>query len=151
MKVKVRPFQTIVDYGPDPLPAAGRIVGTTYLLTVGSAEFPLAAVEVGADERGSFALIEEHEAVVPGGARLSVEVEAPGELAADLPVVALDSVITLYTLPPEAETLKAEHPYANVVVPRSSCVTFYFTCTGALENAGKPQPGERRHGVLGAN
>jgi hypothetical protein len=110
MRVKVRPFQTIVDYGPDPLPAAGRIVGRTYLLTVGSAEFPLAAVEVGADERGAFALIEEHEAVVPGGARLSVEAEAPGELAADLPVVALDSVITLYTLPPDSGDTQGRAP-----------------------------------------
>ena len=40
MNVKVRPFRTIVDYGPlDPsLAAEGRLSGTTYTLTLGSAD-----------------------------------------------------------------------------------------------------------------
>jgi hypothetical protein len=141
MIVKVRPFRTIVDYGPlDPsLAAEGRLAGMTYMLAIGSAEFSLTAIEVGEDERGPFALIEECETIVKGGARLSVEIEAPGEWDADLPIEALESTIRLYTLPPEAERLKAEHPEANMIVPRSSCVSFDFSCTGEFTSAGALQ------------
>ena len=141
MNVKVRPFRTVVDYGPlDPsLAAEGRLAGMTYTLAIGSAEFSIPAVEVGEDERGPFALIVEGETIVEGGARLSIELEAPGEWAADLPIEALESTIRLYTLPPEAERLKAEHPGANVLVPRSSCVTFDFSCSGEFTGAGALQ------------
>ena len=87
MRFKVRPFHEVVERGLRPAAVvAGRIVGGTFVVSLDVLSVPLATGEIGQDEDGSYAVLEEQQLSLGGGFVLEVGVGFPPSMGCELSI-----------------------------------------------------------------
>ncbi|MFN8545545.1 MAG: hypothetical protein U0807_15245 [Candidatus Binatia bacterium] len=87
MRFKVRPFDEVVERGLRPgAVVAGRIVGASFMVSLDALSVPLATGEVGQDEDGSYAVLEEQQLSLGGGFMLEVGVGFPPSMGCEISI-----------------------------------------------------------------
>ena len=87
MRFKVRPFREVVERGlaPDAV-VAGRIVGSSFMVSLDALSMPVATGEIGQDEDGSYAVLEEQQLSLGGGFVLEVGVGFPPSMGCEISI-----------------------------------------------------------------
>lgn len=87
MRFKVRPFHAVVERGLRPAAVvAGKVVGTSFVVSLDALSVPLATGEIGRDEDGSYALLEERQLSLDGGFVLEVGVGFPPSMGCEISI-----------------------------------------------------------------
>ncbi|HKY34642.1 MAG TPA: hypothetical protein VJN18_01775 [Polyangiaceae bacterium] len=132
MSLLLRPFQEFIarEQGRDALSLVGQIVGTRFVIRTIGRDVPLETVQVGDDDRGLYALVNECEVELGDGFWLQVE----AEYSEDLPPGA---VVHLF--------LRGSSPSglpAGTFVPHERAFAVHFDCAGNVDGRGSVLSGD---------
>jgi hypothetical protein len=124
--LRLRPFQEFIgrEQGRDALSLGGQIVGRHFVIRTIGREVPLETVQVGDDDRGPYALVDECEFELDGGFCLRVE----GEFSEDLPPGSVVHLFVRGTLPPGV--------LPGTFVPHERAFAVHFDCAGNVDGRG---------------
>jgi len=134
-RIKLRPFSREIEQpGRAPLRIAGEISGLAFIVMVIGREVELRTIDVGSDNRGPYAIVEEQEHELAGRIRLHVEPEYEEETDPGGQV----SLV----LPPDPAVVRgvAEALGLNegdhVLLPIQRGVSVYFNSEGVMNGVG---------------
>jgi len=142
MKLKLRPFERIIERleGQPSIRASGIIEGDKLVLSFDDDVHLLREIEIGEDELGVYALLEEQLLEVGGGyfLRISAEYEEPFEGVEPEPgcQVCLFQPENQKPYRDAVIARRMDPSSVNLMVPHSSSVSVYFNSFGRFNGSG---------------
>jgi hypothetical protein len=144
--LKLRPFERRLKphNASREIQCRGEVEGTHYILTIGSARYPIGVADVGHDEIGDFVEVWPARHPVGGGLELVVEEEFT-EPPPTIPPGCYIAVVQPAD-PEVVDSVLEAHGYeratVNVLAPNRSSISFSFSPDGACNGWGSNMPAD---------